>query len=514
MDASTPLQIETKDPISRFFENRSGWMLLALIVLFILAGLFRLKDKAAPGILVEREFTSAIIARDFYFERNPAIAPWRQAIADITSDRQPVLEPPLTEFLVSLAYRISGRENYLYSRYLTGGFWLIGGIFMFLVARRLLPAAGAVFATGFYLLAPAGILVSRSFQPDALMMMMFLASLYLVLRYFDAPGLTSAALAGLVAGVTLLLRPLVLFAILGAFTALALQRRWSWRALVEKPALIFYAISIAIPAAYYGYGILVADFMRWKVASSFRPDLFLRFEFWREWLLVGVNEMGLAAVLAAVLGFFLVRDTRARALLFGLALGYFVFGLAFTFHIHTHGYYHVQLIPAIGIGAAGLMTATVRIIHQSAPRMWWLPVGASLALMMVFAWQGVREHLYQEVFESPQVAEEIGEIVHHSPNTVFVAYHYGLALEYYGEFSGAFWPKSITSSFYRQSKEQEKSIQERITSLGFSPEYFVITNFPEYQRLHQDLNEFLVGACDERIEGDKYMIYTACDLEW
>jgi 4-amino-4-deoxy-L-arabinose transferase-like glycosyltransferase len=42
-----------------------------------------------------------------------------------------------------------------------------------------LSTGAALVSTAFYLFAPLGILLSRSFQPDALMMLMFLVSLFL-----------------------------------------------------------------------------------------------------------------------------------------------------------------------------------------------------------------------------------------------------------------------------------------------------------------------------------------------
>ena len=105
----------------------------------------------------------------------------------MTKDQQPVLEPPVVEYLVSSIYRIMGREDISYSRYLTNLFWLIGGIFMYLIAKKLLSTDAAVIATAYYLFVPMGVIISRSFQPDSLMMMLYLISLYLIVDYFKTP---------------------------------------------------------------------------------------------------------------------------------------------------------------------------------------------------------------------------------------------------------------------------------------------------------------------------------------
>src|SRR5690606_7597116 len=104
-----------------------------------------------------------------------------------------------------------------------------------------------------------------------------------------------------------------------------------------RPFILFYALSLIPPAAYYGYGIVIADFMRWKVSSSFRPYLLARPDFWLEWFDLGASAVGYAALGLALVGFSLLGKRYARALIIGLALGYVVFGVVFTFHIHTHG---------------------------------------------------------------------------------------------------------------------------------------------------------------------------------
>jgi hypothetical protein len=112
--------------------------------------------------------------------------------------------------------------------------------------------------------------------------------------------------------------------------------------------------------------------------------------------------------------------------------------------------------------------------------------------------------------EDPGTARRIGEIVGHSPHTVFVSRYYGVPLEYYGEFGGAPWPVRLDESFYGQPGARELSVQERIDGLGFTPEFFVITYFDLFQRKHQDLEIYLESACSTRLETNDYLIYSHC----
>ena len=505
---------ETRSPEfgSDPFDNNRRLLVVTLTVVFILALFMRLRDIQAPGILVEREYTSALFARDFFFDRHREIQPWKIEVVEVTTARQPVLEPPLNEFLVSIEYDLIGREDFNAARFLSAGFWIIGGFFLYLTARVILSTAGAVIALGYYLFVPSGILVSRSFQPDALMMMLFLASLYLIVIYFKKPTHRGLVTAALVTGVTLLLRPLVLFALLSAFTFLSINQHRSLKALLQRPFLVFLGLSLVLPVSYYGYEILFSGEMSWKIDSSFRPYLLWQFEFWRQWFLVAGNEIGFSSMVIALPGFYLLTNRTAKVLLAGLGLGYFIFGLLFTFHIHTHGYYSIQLIPMIALAIAPVFLVVINAVRATVQKFWWLPVGVSLLLVLLFSYRQVREGLYVQVFEAPSTAREIGEVIHHSQNTVFIAYHYGLPLQYYGELSGLPWPKKISDPFYRKPGERELSVEERLKNLGYVPEYFVVTNFQEYRRHHEDLHAYLKSRCTEQIQTEEYLIFSKCQL--
>lgn len=504
------LNTETTEQPNILFSPNSRWLKICLFVMFLLAALIRRDEIKAPGHLVEREYNSAIFARAFYFEDNDSVETWRKNNAFATIKQLPLLEPPLTEYLVSLIYRILGQEEIWYSRYLTSIFWLIGGIFMYKLTRILLSVDAALIAVGYYLFVPMGVIISRSFQPDSLMMMMFLISLYCQILYFEKPSWRRLLLTGGITGITLLLRPLVLFALFCAFIALSIYKKEPGTSFINKRFLVFCGLSLVFPAAYYGYGIYVEKFLQGQAGLSFRPYLLARWEFWLGWFDSGANVVEHTPLISTLLGFFFVRKNFAKILIIGLTVGYFIFGLVFNFHIHTHPYYHIQFFPVIGICAAPFLLNVGNTVKKLIGRNWWMPVATGILFALYFSYGDVRGTLYTPVFEDPNLDKEIGEMVGHSSRTVFVAYHYGLPLEYYGEFSGMPWSVSIDDPFYRRPDAQEQSVQERLDALGFTPEYFVITNFELYNRKHQDLQIYLDRECSTRLQTTKYLIYSAC----
>jgi hypothetical protein len=121
---------ESPTPELDFFDRKPRWRAAILTVLFLLAGAVRLYNIKAPGVLIDREYTSGILARAFYFDHEPPAEAWRREIARLTRQNQPILEPPVTEFLVSLIYQVVGSEQLWLARLPTSFFWLVGGLFL------------------------------------------------------------------------------------------------------------------------------------------------------------------------------------------------------------------------------------------------------------------------------------------------------------------------------------------------------------------------------------------------
>lgn len=116
----------------------------------------------------------------------------------------------------------AGDELAWIPRVINGLFWIAGGFFFLWIALRIASPPAATLTTAYYLFLPTGVLVSRSFQPDALMMLLFLATLAAIIRHHNRPDCGRLLMAGVLAGATLLIRPLPFFTICLAFAALTL----------------------------------------------------------------------------------------------------------------------------------------------------------------------------------------------------------------------------------------------------------------------------------------------------
>jgi hypothetical protein len=495
-----------------FFDQRPALLTTVLVLMFLSGLAVRLVGLDRPGMLVDRDFTSAMFARSFYYEGRDDVPEWRRQIAQEMLARQPALEPPVTEWLASLVYRAADREDLRLARLLTVLFWMAGGLFMLRVAQRLVGTDAAVFALGYYLFLPVGIGLSRSFQADALMMLLYLAGLDAIVRYHESPAGRWPGAASLIAAATVVYRPLVMPALVGAFAVPAMRKRGWLRGLIDRHTLIYVAVATIPAFAFYGYATFVARHFGWKLESSFVLSLYAHREYWQGWFEIAVSVLGITPLLLALAGVPWLRPGLPRAFVVGLGLGYLCFGLAFTYHIHTHGYYQAQLIPAIGIAAGPLVAFLANRVAGASER--WVRILPPLVIGGVVGalWLiDVRESLTQPKYESAAVAARIGEIVGHSDRVVFVSRYYGLPLQYQGELTGTSWPRPSEYWLYRKPGARELTVAERLAALDFEPEYFVITHLAEYDRHHDDLRQYLKTRCAPIELTEDYLIYGSCE---
>src|SRR4029450_2163039 len=121
-------------------------------------------------------------ARKYYYDALQSVPNWKRQIATINKQTEGTLEPTIMPFVVSLAYRVIGGEQFWIPRLLSSVFWLIGGGFLYLIAKKITSMDAAVSSTTFYLFLPFGVSASRSFQPDPMMIMILFFSFFLILH--------------------------------------------------------------------------------------------------------------------------------------------------------------------------------------------------------------------------------------------------------------------------------------------------------------------------------------------
>jgi len=481
-------------------------LLVALFLAALAVRLYRI-EQLPQGANATREYHGALGARRYYYNLLDNAAPWRKDLAALQAPR--LLEPPIMETLSAVGFLATGGENWWVPRLLATVFWLAGGIALYLLAQKVLTGPNAaLLSVAFYLFFPFGVSTGRNFQPEALMLLLQLFSVLAIVRFNEEPSRRRLLVACLLASVAILVKPTSLFVILGTMTCLTVQRLGLWKAAQDRQLWAFALLSL-VPAGAY-YSMVWSGALAGQAASSFAPSLFLRRMYYQNWLTLIGRVIGLPALIGALLGILMAPTRRARALFLGMWGGYIALGIVFNFHMATHDYYHLQIIPiaALGLGAVGGCVLE-RALRQEP--LWFSRSLVGVVLVLAFTLL-VREGKWQleghDLEYSPAVAEQVGEIVHHTPRAVFVANYYGKPLKYYGWIDGSAWPSSWDLQAYELRGDSAPSARDRFCATWGEdlPEYFIVTWFQEYEK-QRDLVEFVESRMRLWQEGDGFKIF-------
>jgi hypothetical protein len=498
-----------RDISQSFFPVKGFARFLLLVCLFAAALGVRVYHIGDPPLNFHptRQYRSAFLARAIYFEQSHSVTEDERQLAQ--ANKPAILEPPLMEYMASWLYQISGKENLVIPRLMSIVFWLLAAAFLYVLSECSLSPDAAITSTAFFLFLPFGIYASRSFQPDPLMVMVFLAAVLAIFKYRQDSSTYMLAAAIALSALAIFIKPVCVFPIWLVFISTSVTENGVRATLRSAGILIFLSLSILPALLFYGYGLFVAGF--WKnqvqVHGTFLPHLFLEGFYWQGWLRLIFNVIGFGALIAALLGIPLVRQRLTKGLLVGLWGGYVVFGLFFTYAIHTHDYYHLMLIPIVALSLGATIGVILSAVSSTA-RFWrWTAWGILLFVLALYM-SAVSKNLGSSGFES-QVAiwEDIGDRVSHSTNTVILARHYGKPLKYHGKVAGSNWPHHDDFRAATLMRTRMERGKQRLDSLisSRSPEYFIVTDLAALDN-QQDLKKAL-GVYPILFLHKKYRIY-------
>lgn len=506
------MQFESQSKLAQETHFLPHKRLLIIGFLFITALGIRLYHINEPPLEFHstRQYRSFLIARGYFFESMKSIPEWKKRVASFSKEKQGIIEPPIMELVVSFAYSVVGGEHFWIPRLLSSIFWLIGGGFLYIIAKKIACADAALFSTAFYLFLPFAVVASRSFQPDPLMVMLLLASIFTILRYYDQPSTFRLAIAAVVSSLAFFIKPQCLFAILGVFVSLAVYRQGIRKSVISSNFLIFTVVSLLPTIIFYLYGIFIAGFFLEKSQPGFLPQILLNPFFWKGWLNNIGLVVGFTAFIGGLLGILMFREGQPRASLIGLWIGYLVFCLAFHYQVATHDYYQLQFIPIVALSIGPVVALIMNRLSQICTRRYWrIAVWSILLLALLLSIGVARSRLINPDFERKvKMAQEIGERVNHSTKTIFLSSDYGVPLEYHGLLSGPAWPTTSDLEWERLAGVRTLNAEERFNAwyLKDSPEYFIVMDFREFEG-QPDLRDFLIGKFPIVAQNDDYLIF-------
>jgi 4-amino-4-deoxy-L-arabinose transferase-like glycosyltransferase len=440
--ASNDTAREVRQTGTGYSLDARPWVRRALVMALLLLGFgLRMINLTNPPLdRAERQLRGAIIARGMYYQMQPNADPARRQAAIAMWQSLEVFEPPIFERLMAVSYLAAGGEYLWLSRIYASLAWALGGLALYGLARRMTSTEGGLFALAFYMILPTAVPMSRTFQPDPLMVMGLILAAYAGYRWVEIPSWRWASLTGICAGLAVLLKgfaalPMgaMLFAVVWSGFGLrqAIANRQVWLAAV---------LSIAIPASYYlaqtGQG--VSGYVGFWTGSLGR--LLLTVRFYTGWISIIGSLMDLTAFFAALVGIMLLPRV-GRALTLGLLAGYVVYGVLVPWQISTHDYYSLPLIPIVALGLAPFAAIASRKLWQL-PKLW---MGLGLALVIgSFGYTTlIARNLLAATpdYRSEPIAwRQMGEAIPTDGATIALTHEYGYRLMYYGWRQVSLWP--------------------------------------------------------------------------
>ncbi len=535
---------------------------LTLVILFLAALSIRLYDLTDLPLDFHptRQLFSALKARGMYYANaSLSDAPAEQRQFAIQQGKlRATIEPEIIEKLTVFTWRFTGEQLWV-ARIYSSLFWLIGGIFIYLLARDLFGDTDAsrkesfrennkeirdirpirvirvqkdapLFAVAFYLFLPYGVLASRSFQPDPLMVALIVGFWWAVNRWAknisprrcegreeeikEKPSRSSflrgenwiwVFVASLLGGLAIFVKLNAAFFVIGGALGAALGRASVRDLLRDKQVWAMIALGILPGAAWVAYG-LARGFLGQQFGGRFMPELFLSPSFYLGWADMLNNVIGLLTFALALLGLFLINDKPTRALLLGLWGAYFAFAIFFDYHISTHDYYSLPLIPIAALALTPLADALFARLAATAARSRAkrLLAASVLTLGLVAVLWTSRVALKSTDYR-PEAAfwNRIGATVRDF-RVVTLTQDYALPLAYWGWAGAANWPDS-TDIEYHALRGGGATFEKSFARLTKNKELFLVTDLADFARqpdLQVRLSQFAIFA-----EGEGYIIY-------
>ena len=260
-------------------------------------------------------------------------------------------EPPLNETITAGMYFLFGEHLWI-ARVLSSIYWLLGGLALFSLARRIASTDGAIIALLYYLFLDFGIIASRSFQPDPLMVALILAGLWAFYNWLEKRTWKWVVITGLLSGMAIFVKNIAVFPLFGAFALSILHTQGLKSAIKDTQVWVLMLITALPTAIFMIFGIYISGFLNIQYGLWFFPNLWSDPAFYIRWKNILGNTLGFGAFLLALMGIYLAKPGKERSLLLGTLLGYLAYGFAFSYHVSTHNYYQLQLMVFISLSLA------------------------------------------------------------------------------------------------------------------------------------------------------------------
>ncbi|MCC7119403.1 MAG: glycosyltransferase family 39 protein [Anaerolineales bacterium] len=488
----------------RSFFNSRALRILTFTLLFVLGFAIRLYDLTDLPLDFHptRQLLSALKARGMYWNALSNVSTEQKTFAIQQWKIRAAIEPEVLETLVAFTYRFTGEKLWV-ARIYSSLFWMIGAIFLFLLSRKIAATDGALVTLAVYLFLPYAVSASRSFQPDPLMTMFIIMFWWAVYQWAEeTTSYQFAILAGLFGGLAIYIKLVAAFFVIAGGLGALLGRMTLHEALKQPSAYVMSVLGILPAAAYTIYGVFIAGYLGQQFGGRFIPALFLNPSYYLGWFGMLNNVLGGFVLTLALLAFFFWDEKNKRFIL-ALWLGYWTFGLVFNYHISSHDYYSLPLIPIAALTLAPLGSWFFAQLEKlAAPR----PLIYAFLLLGLGAQAWSLRSAMKAVDDRPQAQmwQEIGSLTQ-GANLIGLTQDYGASLAYWGWSASSAWPTFGDLNYHQGLRGAPDDFENQFAEMTSKKALFIVTDFAEFKRqplLENELARYPVFA-----QGDGYLIY-------
>jgi hypothetical protein len=473
-----------------------------LVLLFVVGAAVRLVNLNAPPLDFHptRQLRNSLVARAVYYDSLPNADPQKRALADSFQRAVGQYEPPITETLAGLTFNLTRGESFAVPRIYGTIFWLLAGIVLFDMGRRIASPAASLVAVAYYLVLPFAVQASRSFQPDPLMTAAFVVGIYFLYRWTEQQTWKWAILAAMFAGFAVLVKVVIAFLVIGAAVAVVLAvfgRRfwrsvqvWGMAGIMAAPGIGYYILGHPGRSTDY--------FFSWTVDLI---KLITSIHFYADWLGFVGGLLGITILFLSMAGT-LLAPTRLRWMLIGVWAGYALYGLTLPFQMLTHSYYHIQLVPVVALGLVPIVEAVV-LRASAIGRGWKAALSAVLIVLSGYeAWAARSAIVAEDFSETPTLWASIGQAIPANAEVIALTQDYGFDLMYWGWRRVDLWPLATDLAAVRNS---ERDLAARFGGITAGKDLFLVTAFGQLDgqpELKKILDGYTVAA-----QGEGYVLY-------
>lgn len=492
--------------LTEFLLRPRRWIWTLTLILTLLAG-FALRMYDLTDLPLDfaptRQLFSALKARAMYYQALPNVDEARRELA-IRLGGVGELEPPIMETLVSRTWLLTGERLWI-ARIYSSLFWVLGGLALFLLIREMTSEWSALIGLLLYLFVPFGVIASRSFQPDPLMTALFVFALWSLFRWQNTRAWKWAILLGLFGGAALLVKNVIIFLLGGAVTGVVLAHVGFKRAVRNLQVWTIGGLFL-LPTLVYAWSGSLSGSLQNYFKLQFFPSLWIDPAFYFRWAYVINYMVGFGVTFLGILGIFLAHSRRERPFLFGLWIGYLLYGLVFAYATYTHYYYQLPFIPLVAISASIGWELILRRFFENAPGL--LPRLMLIGLMFsAVAWHAwvARNRLADDYRHEAAFWAEIGEQLGHNASVACLTHDYGYRLAYWGWQSCTPWYTSADIQVrYQAGLEIDYLKQFQEDTAG--KQYFLVTLMGEFEN-QPILKNLLYENYPIYIQTDEYIIF-------